>query len=308
MTAYDKLAQIIPPDQALANKALAVSLQQVSGVARLSLPAFANAVSSIQTMYGLPLVNAQTSPISQATANYWLSFGGGTGNYGTINVSDVIGAAAGIPYTQNFNDIVATMSTMDLTYLNLIYTTMTDCINGVYSTGITNEVIIPPGLPAAGTYVSIDSAMYTGLIPAANTEIGHLTVVYPTQTAQLNNSWVVMVAHLENEFSLQADSTINFGQYVAHSKTAMYGFIFGLPNYGQDTSIGGTAQYIEAVADTSTLTGQAIVGSMRQGQINTALTASGINTSNNPTIIPNPKPAQAVLTPAQYPYPQPKTT
>jgi hypothetical protein len=307
MTAYDKLSQMIPPDQALANKALAVSLQQVSGIAKLSLPAFANAVSSMQTMYGLPLVNAQTAPISQSTANYWLSFGGGTGNYGTINVSDIIGAAAGIPYTQNFNDIVAIMSTMNLSYLNLIYTTMTNCINGVYSDEF-GGVVIPAGLPAAGTYASIDSAMYTGLIPAANSEITHLTVIYPTQTTQLNNSWTAMVAHLENEFSLQANSTINFGQYVAHSKTAMYGFIFGLSGYGQDTSIGGTAQYIEAIADMSTLTGQAIVGSMRQGQINTALTAAGINSSNNPIMTPNPRPAQATLTPAQYPYPQSTTS
>jgi hypothetical protein len=305
MTAYDQLAQIIPPDQALANKALAVSLQQITGISQLTLPAFAKAVSSVQTMYGLPLVNAQTAPISQSTANYWLSYGDGSGNHGTITVSDVIGAAAGIPYTVVFTDIVSVMSTMNLSYLNLIYTTMDNCLNGVYGSGtLLSPVVIPSGLPAAGTYATINIAMSTGLIPAANTEIANLVATYPQQTTKLNTGWNTMVSHLATEFSLQARSNINIANYVNNSPVAMYGFIFSLPTYGQDTAIGGTAEYIEAVADTATLTGQAIIGVLRQGQTEMALNAAGIGTSNNPSAVADPAPAQASLMPAQYPYPQ----
>jgi hypothetical protein len=54
MIAYDRLSQIIPPDMALANKALQVSLQQISGISEMNLPTLANTVSVMQTTKDLP--------------------------------------------------------------------------------------------------------------------------------------------------------------------------------------------------------------------------------------------------------------
>ena len=70
MTALDRLSQIIPPAQALANKALSVALQQITNIASLNLPQFANAVSGVQTNYGLPLVNSQTTAVDPAAVSY----------------------------------------------------------------------------------------------------------------------------------------------------------------------------------------------------------------------------------------------
>jgi hypothetical protein len=50
-TPLDQLSQMIPPDQALANKALAVSMLQITNISTLSLPAFATVVANVQTMY-----------------------------------------------------------------------------------------------------------------------------------------------------------------------------------------------------------------------------------------------------------------
>jgi hypothetical protein len=44
MIAFDRLQQIIPADQALANKALSVALGQINGISQVNLPTFARAV------------------------------------------------------------------------------------------------------------------------------------------------------------------------------------------------------------------------------------------------------------------------
>jgi len=49
MISLDRLQQIIPADQALANKALSVSLAQVGGISELTLPEFAIVVQGQQT-------------------------------------------------------------------------------------------------------------------------------------------------------------------------------------------------------------------------------------------------------------------
>ena len=41
MITYDRLKLIIPPEQALANKALQVSLQQIKNIGSITLPALA---------------------------------------------------------------------------------------------------------------------------------------------------------------------------------------------------------------------------------------------------------------------------
>jgi hypothetical protein len=57
--------------------------------------------------------------------------------------------------------------------------------------------------------------------------------------------------------------------------------IQSLPELGKDTAVGGQAEFFEALATTTTLAGQAIVGLFRQGATATALNAAGIYTNNN---------------------------
>ena len=45
MITLDRLQQIIPPDQALANKALSVALQQIAGISNNPLPTMAAVIS-----------------------------------------------------------------------------------------------------------------------------------------------------------------------------------------------------------------------------------------------------------------------
>lgn len=322
MITYDRLSTIIPADQALANKALSVSLQQITGISTMPLPTFAAAVGATQTMVGLPLVNAQTSAVAPSTAQFYTNtLAGGSSVNDTYVISDFLGTAAGIPGTAALVNTLSQFSTMNLAYLTLIYQTMVNAIDGDYGDTVAGPLIIPSGLPAAGTYngtlvpppdplpdpppppeynpTALDGAI-AALIAAANAEIVSLVSTYPTQTASLNSSWNTMAAALTNEPVNQARANLVFADLVANNQQSILSLIQSLPELGKDTAVGGQAQFFEALADTNTLAGQAIIGLFRQGVTTTALNAAGIYTNNNIPSDPNPPPPQADLGPTTY--------
>jgi hypothetical protein len=314
MTTLDRLSNIVPPDIALANKALSVSMQQITGIKNLRLPGFAGAVVATQTMVGLPLINAQTSAVSPATANYYSgSFAGGTSVNGTYVIADFLGTAAGIPGTAALTDTVAQFATMNLTTLTDIYQRMINAIDGAYGAVDSGPLTIPPG-PGVGTYVgteippvppetvptynptALDGAM-PALIAAANAEIANLVATYPTQTTALNQAWNQMAQALANEPVNQAKANLVFAELTPNSQSSLLSLIQSLPSMGEDTAVGGQAQFFELLADTNTLAGQAIIGLFRQGVTTDALRKAGIYTNNNIPSDPNPPAPQADLGP-----------
>jgi len=323
MTALDKLSQMIPADIALANKALASSMLGVTGIRTMTLPNLANTTVNIQTNYGLPLVNAQTAAVSTATvASIIGAVGTGTGPKGTVTIMDGLGTAAGWISTDAMTNTIAILSTMSTGYLQLGYQNMLNTVNGTYvihvegppsppdpPTYLGYQVVIPSG-PGAGTYppspattaaIAINDAFTNGLIPAVRSVISGFSGSNPTQYASLNSNWSNIVNQLNLEKSIQTKANLNFANLVPNSTSSIYGFVLSLPSNGQDTSVGGSNQFIQAVADKTTIGGQAIIGTLRQGQSN--VSGTGVGTNSNVPVAPNPPPPQATLTPAQYPYP-----
>lgn len=321
MTTLDRLATIIPADQALANKALAVSLQQITGIKNIPLPTFATAVKNTQTMIGLPLVNAQTSAVSPATAAYYGTLAGGASVNGTYVIADFLGTPSGIPGTYVLTQTLTLFLQMNLTYLTLIYQTMVNVLNGDYDVedptypgeGI-YDVVIPSGLPGAGTYLptvipnTTPPPAYIETTPAwvgainqlvveANAEIVDLVATYPAQTTELNQLWDQMATQLTNEPINQAKAGLVWSELIPNSQSSLLSLILSLPDYGRDTAVGGLAQFFEALADTTTLAGQCIIGLFRQGATTPFLNSAGIYTNNNIPSDPNPPPPQADLGP-----------
>lgn len=318
MTALDKLSQIIPPDQALANKALSVALQQITNIATLNLPRLANAVSNVQTNFGLPLVNAQKTAVDPAVANNISNtLGVGSGPNGTLTINDSMGIASGFVVTSAFTNVITLVNSMNLSNLANIYTDMTATANGSYGPA-TGPITIATG-PAAGTYDNINAAFAgqaananagtggTGLIPSVNSDvIPNIIAAYPSQTTSINTNWNNMMAQLNHEKTVQKSASIDFANLTPNSNPPIYSFVLSLPQYGQDTAANGAFQYLESVADLTNLTGQTLVAALRQGQSNIATT--GIATTSNVPVNPNPPPPEATLTKSQYPYPLPPTT
>lgn len=301
MITLDRLSQIIPPDQAVANKALAVSLQGITGISSLTLSQLAKAAGNVQTTEGLPLVAAQTSAVSSAAVTAILnSVGTGTGQNGTVELNDVLGTAIGYVSANVLTSAVSTFNTMSIAPLIGIYSEMANTVNGVYGDPVTGPVIIPSG-PAAGTYTTANEAFTTGLIPAAQTEISSTIAANPNQTTELNSGWANIMNQLALEKSTQAKADLDFAALTPNSTSSVYSLVFSLPSYGQDTEVGGTASFMQNLADMNTLTGQTIIAVMRQGQTN--LESTGITSTAQVPDNPNTPVPTAPLLPAQPPYP-----
>jgi hypothetical protein len=307
---YNRLQQIIPADQALANQALGTSLGQVSGISLTTLPIFAQTIRALQTTQDLPLISALTEAVPASVANYYTNtLGDGTGDNNSILITDLLGTAIGWISTDALGNTVATFADMNLAYLKTIYQTMTNTVNGQYDSG-NGVIVIPSGTPAAGEYTTIDLAFEgepagnvlggPGLITVASAEISNIVTAYPTQVGSLNQDWNAMSQQLILENTLQSEADLNYANLTANQRNSMYGFIFNLPSYGLDITEGGTAQFIEGVANLATFTGQAVVACLREGRNQDALSFSGIYTNSNVPADPNPPPPSANLIPSTY--------
>ena len=312
MIAYDRLSQIIPADIALANKALQVALQQVSGISNLNLPTFGNTVANIQTTASsLPILNQQTTPIAGDTRAYYLNVLGayGTGVCNTILIVDMLGTAMGVVNSQALANSTALLGTMNTSYLQSCYQTMLNLINGDYTTVIpgtppdpdTYQIDIPGGTPGAGSYGpyntttdAYNDVMTTVLIPLTQSTISTVASTYPAQTAQLNINFDAICQQMGNEQDLQVRAGLNFadffGNLQANSQSSTMTFIFSLPGYGQDTIQGGAAQFIQSVADYNVINGTLTVNSpvitnvpAWPGVVN-GITISGANIPSGTTV------------------------
>jgi hypothetical protein len=288
---YILLATVIPPDQALANQAIARSLQQIKNIFSLTLPVFANATLAVQTNTGLPLINGLTQPVPTNVVNSLNStLATGTGPNGTLTLYDFFGALVGIPYTDDFNQTTTVINSMQAAnafyYLTNsstgAYPTMLDCISGTYTVvsdpGPPEQVTvtIPAGLPGAGVYTSVEEAFITGLIPATGNLIANIANSYTANTTSLNNYFNDIASHLVTEKNNLALAQVNFGELTANSRSATMSFAGSLHQIGQDNSPQGAAQFFTAIADTSNIYGQAIVSSLREGNNIVAMGAAGI--------------------------------
>lgn len=318
MIAYDRLQNIIPADQALANKALATSLQQIAGISNMNLPTLARSISGVQTTKDLPLITAQTTAVPPAVADYYTStLAQGSGPNGQIRIVDVLGVASGWTITDAFIQTVEIFSTMDLSYLTLIYQTIAKAGEGDYGDPELGPLTIPSGLPGAGTYYGTTepnpdppppdivtetafAAAMAVIYPLIEPAIDDLITTYPDQTTELNTLWDGMCEQIINENEFQAQIKLVWADFTANDRNSIYGFIFNLPNYGLQTEVGGMFQFLENIADLTTQGGQAIVGCLRDGQNKVVLGNAGIYTNANIPADPIPPPPEAQLLPGTY--------
>lgn len=298
---YSQLKKIIPPDWALANKALQAGLQEVKSIFNTSLPSLSSATVGLESNKGLDLINALTSPLPPEVVNFYKnSFVSGTGLNGTVLLADIIGSAGGWVVTGNIavasNVLTSLTASNALNTLtnnsNGVFTIMQNTIDGdydVYDPPVSPEsppiflyIQIPGGLPGAGTYGSYDLAFTgpgspgTGLIPAANSLIGTIVANNTNAVANANSAWSNIGAQISNQTVLQAQASIDFANLIPGQKAMS--LVNNLGSFGLDTEVGGPAWFFEAVANTSTLGGQAIVSTMREARNQFRLQTAGLQT------------------------------
>jgi len=309
-TGCDELSKIIPPADAVANKAIQVALQQINNIPNVPLPDLAQAVlgavnnpwqvtnaylpndlvstgapvpayyratqevpagtdinntaywtpttlGGLSTMSGLPLIQAQTTPVDTSVTNYFAnSVATGTGPDGTITTYDVLGLAL------DADDFAARL--IDAA----------DTIDGL-GTGLDDLSQIYVDMLSAAN----DAAMIT-LIANANAEIASIGSVHPAEVAAMNTDWVYIANLMNLSARYTTEAGIDYFNLQTGDKNSVYSFVQNLPRYGLLTANGDAAEFLINLADTAILGGQAMVGAMREGQNQTRLEANGIYNAN----------------------------
>ena len=274
----ERLSIITEPGLALANKAFANALLQITNINRMTLPQLSDAFLAVETNTDLDDIEAQTQAVPQTDLDYYKNtYATGSGDNGTILITDILGTAVGTNITENLNNCVSIINSLynagELTDLITIY-------NDMYGN------------------VAVDATILT-LIGDAQTEINNIIAANPTETTNLNTYFSAISTQLTKEAGFQTTAAIDITNVIS-SQTSTQSFIFSLPSYGLDTKVGGTAQYLEDIA-TADAYGQAIVATLREGRTTAGLNAAGVGTTaNDVPVDPNEIPPQAPLIPSVY--------
>jgi len=156
--------------------------------------------------------------------------------------------------------------------------------------GRINSAYVAIAAATSGTDVVANIAKANGNIANIYTN-GTAAVV--ANVAVLNNAWSAIANVLSTEKTYQTYAGIDYFNLQAGERVSTMSFVQQLPTYGTQTSSCGPAYFIEQIANTSIIGGQAIVGALREGQNNQVLNAAGlgVNTTPSATLAVTPVPA-----------------
>lgn len=320
----DELGKIIPPANAVANKAIQISLQQIPNITNTTLPLLAEAVNgyttrpwninneyltnsivsdglvpptnylaiqdvtpgiditntsywqptilgALNTVSDLPDIAAQTTPVATSVETYFSNSATGSGPNGEITTYDVLGTAV------DFDDFATdfTAATADITTLNGL-----GSLNALKATYVAM-------LTAAN-----DAAMLA-YIATANSDIVTIAAAQPALVASLNTAWNKIATALNQEAGYQNKAGLSYFTLTSGEQSSIYSFVQNLNTYAKLTANQQACEFLEAIADTTVLGGQAIVGSMREARNAARLNASRILTTatqipSDPPVLPIP--------------------
>lgn len=258
----------------------------------------------MESLKNLPLINTGTQPISDATRNFYLNtFAKGSGPYGTYLLTDFLGTAIGVTVGTYFASAASIINnnTANLADLNEIYDVMIGVLDGSYPDPANppDGIEIPVGVPGAGVYVDADAAT-VALIALAEAEIVTAQTAMGADGTTLNTDWNSICARVVYEAQNQSRASLLLYNQTAGDQTSVLSLIQSLGSIGNETQEGMAAQLFEAIADTAIASGQAIIGSMREGRNNTVMDTARIGHSNQvPDQSPTPLP-QATLLNSEY--------
>ena len=286
---YQTLKSITPPDLALSNKAFAYGLQQIRNISNSTLPAFSASTKAIETNSDLPAIQALSVAVPTNVAPaYTSNIGDGSGPDGKFTISDVIGVMNSSVFNLGFVNVAAQIRSINSASLIGVYSYMGNTLAGNYTVPDPFDpdktiVEIPSG-PARGTYTNINQAFSgpgtpgTGLIPAAVSAIGNIAAANPNVVTSTNTTWNDMTSELQREQYNQGKAQLNFGLLSVYgiSTSAVMSFASSLHQYGVDVKEGGASEILTAMANRNSLSGQALIASLREGRNIQALEPSNI--------------------------------
>lgn len=257
---YDVMSLIIPPGAALANKALARSLSQVKQINNSTLTKLSAALLAVQTNTGLGALGNLTAPVPPSvTQAYQSSLGNGTGANGQITLCDVIGVATG-------NRIASAYANLANLVSNLESTGALDSVSASYANmSVALANLFAGGTPPDGS-ASFDDSFTANLIPAAAGAVSSVVSTYTVDVENMSSNLDIIMTSLRDQHNNQAAAEIDFGNLQVNSRQATMSWTTNLHDYGTDDTACGAREFIEAVANLESLSGQAVIASLREGR------------------------------------------
>jgi hypothetical protein len=273
----------------------------------------------ISTMTDLPLIEALTAavPANVATA-FNAEAATGTGPSGTVTFCDVIGTATDhwdfatrlVSATAAINELQATITagffvvgqnytilvpgTTDFTLIGAADNnpgTRFNATGAGSGTGTASQLGALNNAYIAIASAANDAAVLTQ-ISNANTAINALSD--SSQMPILNTAWNYIADYLNREKGFQNQSALNYFELVPDEKVSVYALSQSLGQFGTQCQACGPNQFLQDVVDQTTLTGQAVVGALREGQNQAQLAAAGLQVDITPDDTPEITPACAV--------------
>jgi hypothetical protein len=296
MSTYNQLKNIVPADQALASKALQAGLEQVKNIRDTTLPAVSDAAVGLETTKGLDGISDLTAPLpANVIAYFQTQFYNGSGPFGTLYLTDVIGTPTGCIVSPSLQSVSSTLNTMTvegdfatLTGNQQVYATMETAISGVWTADDPMNpgnfyTTIPGGWVASGTYgpansagESIQDAFTSGLTPAMVSVVGVIVAANPVQVANTTSAFGNICVSLITENTNLNLADVQFANLLANQ--APWSLVYGLASDGLDTTEGGSAYVLQSLANLTTQGGQAIIATMREARNQARLSTAGLET------------------------------
>jgi hypothetical protein len=273
----------------------------------------------ISTMAELPLIEALTAAVpADVAAAFNAEAATGTGPNGTVTICDVIGTATDHwNFAARLNTATAAINTLQATvtagsfvvgqnYTILVPGTTDFTLIGAAdnnpgtrfnATGVGSGTGTASQLGALNNaYLAIASAVNDAAvltqISNANAAIAALSA--SPQVSILNTAWNYIANYLNREKGFQNQAALNYFELVAGEKVSVYALTQSLGQFGTQCQACGPNQFLQNVVDQTTLTGQAVVGALREGQNQAQLAAAGLQVDITPNIAPEITPPIAV--------------
>jgi hypothetical protein len=264
---------ILPNDIATSAGAFSATMQQVNNIRKIDIEKFAQVVTSLETIEGLPLTNGTNIPTDAEEAQTALSLVAlGTGTNNLYTYSDFFGCMSGLPY--DWANLQSAISNMPSGNLSTIYSNLYAATQG----------------PALGLNAAVQTQ-----IDLVNAEIALLRTTHPGQASELNDLYSATATQLASE-QLARDTGL---QVVPSPRISgkngdlfpyplmIYSFTDLLPNYAILTAPNLAAQNLEAISDLNLIAGQSIVAAMRAERNQVRLSEVGIILDDNiPDVTP----------------------
>lgn len=260
-----RLRNIMPEAMAYACDAFSVSMQQIKNIKNMNIEKFSQVVANLECVTGLD-VGASNTPTNVAIATAASSAVAlGTGPNGTYTTCDFFGAMSGESY--QWSKLQGLIQSLQTSNLATIYSNIYTLLSG------------------AGPYTTLQT-----LIDSANIEIAAIYAANTAKAQELNtlyNSFGTSLAKEQQARSLALPSLTD----LTTTTSDIYGFIDNLGQYASDTQSYGPSRVIEAIANTSTIGGNSLIGSMREIRNALRLGLTGIKLDNDVVdeVIPAPR-------------------